>query len=158
MVKLERKNGRLFALTNRNVQHEESEIQPCPVTIAWLRPISGYGKEITLIGENNEFQIIENLNSLDSDSRKIAEEELENNYLIFHIKEICKTMVHLGNRYFEVITDKGKCSFIVKNPFVSIREYGENGLFIRDNVGNLYIIDSVSDIDERSKKELEKVI
>jgi hypothetical protein len=128
-----------------------------PVTISWLRPISGIGKEISILGEQNELEIIDNLEMLDRASRKIAEEELEINYLVPHIQKIKKTQVHLGNRYFEVCTDRGDCSFIVKNPFVCIREYGNDGLFIRDTVGNLFVIDSVKALDEKSKIELENV-
>jgi hypothetical protein len=167
MYTLKRKNGKIVA---KLIMEQSRDIIPndtllkktdsaeIPVTIAWLRPISGVGKEITLIGEQNELEIIENLEMLDSESRKIAEEELETNYIIPHIKKILKTQVHLGNRYFDVCTDRGCCSFIVKNPFVCIREYGNDGLFIRDTVGNLFVIESIDALDEKSKKELENVL
>lgn len=166
MITLKRKNGRILAqLTgmelkksnaiNNSVNSEHNEI---PVSIAWLRPITGKGKEITLIGEQNEICVIELLDELDSNSRIIAEEELDHNYFVSHIERIIKTSVHLGNRYFNVMTDKGKCDFVVKNPFVSIRKYGVDGLHIRDTVGNLFVIESLKILDEKSKIELEKVI
>jgi hypothetical protein len=164
---LKRKNGKIVAQyaieqTRDNILIDtpvkETDSPEIPVTIAWLRPISGVGKEITLIGEQNELEIIDNLEMLDFASRKIAEEELETNYLILHIKKIIKTQVHLGNRYFDVCTDRGCSSFIVKNPFVCIREFGNDGLFIRDTVGNLFVIESVETLDEKSRTELENVL
>jgi hypothetical protein len=41
---------------------------------------------------------------------------------------------------------------------VCIREYGNDGLFIRDTVGNLFVIESIDALDEKSKKELENVL
>ena len=167
MFTLKRKNGKIVAQyateqSRDNIQNDtsvkETDRAEIPVTIAWLRPISGVGKEITLIGEQNELEIVDNLEMLDCASRKIAEEELEINYIIPHIKKIIKTQVHLGNRYFDVCTDRGCCSFIVKNPFVCIREFGNGGLFIRDTVGNLFVIESVNDLDEKSRTELENVL
>lgn len=167
MYTLKRKNGKIVAqfvtvqshdLVSNDTLLNVPDRAEIPVTIAWLRPISGVGKEFTLIGEHNELEIIENLEMLDSSSRKIAEEELETNYIIPRIKKILKTQVHLGNRYFDVSTDRGSCSFIVKNPFVCIREYGNDGLFIRDTVGNLFVIESVEALDEKSKTELENVL
>lgn len=166
MIKLQRKNGRILAkLTEIELKKKDtinnlvnSEHNEIPVSIAWLRPITGIGKEITLIGEKNELCIIESLDELDSSSRKIAEEELDQNYFVSHIERIIKTSVHLGNRYFDVMTDKGKCDFVVKNPFVCIRNYGVDGLHIRDTAGNLFVIKSLEILDEKSKIELEKVI
>jgi hypothetical protein len=164
---LDRKNGRIVARYISDLRSENSlpdtldairsDSEEIPVTISWLRPISGIGKEISLVGDQNELGIIDSLEMLDSASRKIAEEELQTSYMVPRIQKIRKTQVHLGNRYFEVCTDRGRCSFIVKNPFICIREFGKDGLFIRDTVGNLFIIESVNALDEKSRIELENV-
>jgi hypothetical protein len=127
------------------------------VTISWLRPSSGIGKEISLHTEYGETIVIYNLNELDNESRRIAEEELEKKYIVAKIQKISSTEVHLGNRYFFVETDKGQCRFLVKNPFVNIRNGKDDSVWIRDVMGNLYCIESVRRMDKRSVRELEKV-
>ena len=128
-----------------------------PVTVVWLRPATGVGKEISLLIEDRESVILESLHELDESSRCIAEEELEKNYIIPRIFKITRTDVHLGNRYFEAETDRGKSRFVVKNPFVNIRETVGDGVMIRDVVGNLFTIRSLSELDAGSLRELEKV-
>lgn len=156
LITLKVKQGKVFAYRKSDaaqISHDE-----LPVTLTWLRPVNGVGKEVSVMGDDHEIAVIENLEQLDQESRKIAESELENNYLISHIRQVLKTSVHIGNRYFDVVTDCGKSSFVVKNPFVCIRHVDVDGLFIRDVVGNLFVIDSISQLDERSKNELNRVL
>lgn len=127
-----------------------------PVKIRWTRPVSGKGEEISFISNDQEYLIIEGLHVLDPLSRAIVEEELEKSYYLPKINEIVSTEVFQGNRYFEVQTDKGRCRFIIKNPFTSIRKMAQ-GVLIRDVVGNQYIIEDMEGLDEKSRRELEKV-
>lgn len=127
-----------------------------PVKIRWARPVSGKGKEITFISNDQEYLIIEGLHVLDSLSRAIVEEELEKSYYLPKINTIVRTEVFQGNRYFEVNTDKGRCRFVIKNPFTSIRKFAQ-GVLIRDVVGNQYLIEDLGVLDEKSRRELEKI-
>lgn len=127
------------------------------VKILWARPVSGKGKEVLLIKENGEYEIIDGLDVLEPQSRTIIEDALEKNYIVPKITEIIRTDVFQGNRYFTVKTDRGACKFVIKNPYVSIRRMDEDGIHIVDVVGNQYLIPSVKELDLRSKKELEKV-
>lgn len=127
-----------------------------PVKIRWTRPVSGKGEEISFISNDQEYLIIEGLHALDPLSRAIVEEELEKSYYLPKINEIVSTEVFQGNRYFEVQTDKGRCRFTIKNPFTSIRKMAQ-GVLIRDVVGNQYIIEDMEGLDEKSRRELEKV-
>jgi hypothetical protein len=127
-----------------------------PVKVRWTRPVSGKGKEISFISNDQEYLIIEGVHVLDPLSRAIVEEELEKNYYLPKINEIVRTEVFQGNRYFEVNTDKGRCRFVIKNPFTSIRKMAK-GVLIRDVVGNQYMIEDMGELDEKSRSELEKV-
>jgi len=69
-----------------------------------------------------------------------------------------RTVVQLGNRYFDVDTDRGPRSFIIKNPYTNIRSFGDEGMIIGDVSGNLYLIPSFSRLDARSRQEIEKVV
>ncbi len=127
-----------------------------PVKVRWTRPVSGKGKEISFISNDQEYLIIEGVHVLDPLSRAIVEEELEKNYYLPKINEIVRTEVFQGNRYFEVNTDKGRCRFVIKNPFTSIRKMAK-GVLIRDVAGNQYMIEDMGELDEKSRSELEKV-
>ena len=110
------------------------------VTVRWLRPISGIGKEVVLLKDKEEFYIVKNIDELDVHSRVVIEDELKQNYIVPQIFKILDVTLRLGNRYFEVETDHGKCSFIVKNPFINIRNTGDDGILIRDVLGNMFRI------------------
>lgn len=127
-----------------------------PVKVRWTRPVSGKGKEISFISNDQQYLLIEGLHVLDALSRAIVEEELEKSYFLPKINKIVSTEVFQGNRYFEVDTDKGRCRFIIKNPFTSIREMAQ-GVLIRDVVGNQFIIEDLRRLDEKSRRELEKI-
>ncbi len=118
--------------------------------------MSGKGKEISFISNDQQYLLIEGLHVLDALSRAIVEEELEKSYFLPKINKIVSTEVFQGNRYFEVDTDKGRCRFIIKNPFTSIREMAQ-GVLIRDVVGNQFIIEDLRRLDEKSRRELEKI-
>lgn len=119
--------------------------------------MNGKGKEISLINGTSEYVTIDSLQSLDQQSRAVAEDALEKNYLIPEIIKIISTDVFQGNRYFEVDTNRGRCRFVIRNPFIAIRKTPEDGMILRDVVGNQYTIPSLSKLDAKSKHELEKM-
>jgi hypothetical protein len=148
-VKLKRKGDQVLATDTKGEQFL--------VDIVWLRPATGIGKEISLLTENSRSIIIESIDKLDQLSRKIAREELNKNYIIPVIKRIVSTQIYLGNRYFEVETDRGDYKFVVKNPYTAIRESGD-GILIRDVMGNLYSITDISQLDRKSQNELDRIL
>lgn len=129
-----------------------------PVTLVWARPTTGFGKEISVIHENREVAFVEDISEFDSDSAALAKEELKKRYLIPNVTRIVDADVHLGNLYFSVDTDWGSKSFIMKNPFTSIRPFDRDGMLISDVMGNLFLVPSYSELDSRSRQVLEKVI
>lgn len=131
---------------------------PLPVILVWTRPTTGFGKEISIIHDNCEVAFVEDISEFDSESAALAREELEKRYLIPKITRIADADVHLGNLYFSVDTDWGSKSFIMKNPFTSIRPFDKDGMLISDVMGNLFLVPSYSRLDTRSRKVLEKVI
>lgn len=129
-----------------------------PVTLVWTRPTSGFGKEISIIHNDREVAFVEDLSELDEKSALLAKEELGRRYLIPKVSRIVNAAVHLGNLYFDVDTDWGSKSFIMKNPFTSIRPFDEDGMLISDAIGNLFLVPSYSRLDARSRKVFENVV
>ncbi len=128
-----------------------------PVKLVWVRPTSAQGGEVSVVNDVREVAFIEDLDDLDPTSSALAREELDRHYFMPRITRVVKTVVQLGNRYFEVETDRGTRSFIVKNPYTNIRAFGEDGLLFSDVMGNLFLVPSFSRLDDRSKQEIEKV-
>jgi hypothetical protein len=137
------------------VRTPETEL---PVTIALARLSKGLNSEIAILNQEREFAMLDSLDDLDYSSQQLAIEEIQKKYLIPEIIRIIKTEVFLGNRYIHTETNYGSRCFIVKNPCVSIHMVSPDGMFIRDTIGNLYRISTLSALDKHSRKELDKVM
>ncbi len=150
-LKLFRKEGKVYA----KVDDKEAKV----VRILWARPISGRDEEVSLLSEKNEeVAFLENLDLLEEESRQIAREELDKRYLIPKIEEVLQATSYFGNRIVEVRTNMGKRSFAIKDPNRSILRPSADQIIFRCAIGNRYEIPSLSSLDERSRKEIAKVI
>ena len=130
-----------------------------PVKILWARPISGRGKEISVLGlDKTEVALIGSLAELDPDSRRIAEEELERRYLMPHITRVIRAEANYGNRYWDVETDRGKRNFVMKDPSVNVTWLTDDHLVIKDALGNRYEIESLSALDTASQAFVQRVV
>lgn len=127
-----------------------------PVKVVWMRPVRDRGRSVAFLGEKEETFELESIDLLDADSRKIAEEELRNRYIVAEIRRILRAEAHYGNRYWEVETDRGLRTFVTKNPYVNIRRNGDE-LLIRDAMGNMFRIPALSKLDEHSRAQYERV-
>ncbi len=144
-----KKGDQLFA----RVMEDES-----PVTVVLARFSMGFNSEIAILHQEREIALLDGIHELDENSQKFAMEELRKNYLIPKIRKINKAEVYLGNRYIHAETESGERCFIVKNPFVSIRNIDPDGLLFRDTIGNMYYIDSMAAIDNHSRKQLNRIL
>jgi len=152
-IRLRRKHDQVLLKSGDDTEEK-------PVKIAWVRPVSGRGQEVSIIesGSNKELVMLESLDCLDASSRQTAEEELERRYLVPRITRITKTDVNFGNRYFEVETDRGHRKFLVKNPNTCVVRVTDDNLLILDVLGNRYEIVSLSELDADSRVALDRTI
>lgn len=149
---LVRKLDRIFA---RFADNDEEK----PVKLVWVRPISGRGREVSIITQDKkEILMLKSLDELDPDSRKIAEQELAQRYLVPRITRVLKTRVTFGNRYWNVQTDRGPRAFAMKDPHKNVIRVTEDRLILRDTLGNRYEIKSLSNLDGKSQAEVQRVI
>ncbi|MDG5816848.1 DUF1854 domain-containing protein [Chitinispirillales bacterium ANBcel5] len=149
-IRLSRNNDQVYAHIDDN--------EGIAVKLVWARPATGQGKEISVLSQEKEVAFLESIDVLDEVSKKIAETELLIRYFVPKVSEIVRTDVHLGNRYFEVKTDRGPRKFVIKNPYTNIRSVDKDGILINDVFGNLFCIPSLSSLDLKSKEHLERVI
>ena len=151
-LRLTRKLDRVYA-------HFPGNGEPAPVRLVWARPISGKGQEVSVLSEDKkEIAMIRSLDDLDADSRRIAEAELEQRYLVPKITRVIRTMATFGNRYWAVETDRGHQAFLMKDPNKNAIWVTEDRLILRDTIGNRYEIESLRALDDRSRAEIERVI
>lgn len=130
-----------------------------PVRLVWTRPITQRGGAFSLLdGEKKEVLMLNGLDALDADSRRVAEEELSRRYLMPRITRVIRTQAHFGTRYWHVQTDHGERRFAMKHASKHAVWLTEDHLVLRDTLGCLYEVRPFSELDSRSKSEVEKVI
>ena len=71
------------------------------------------------------------------------------------IKKILSVKEKFGYSYWEAETTAGKVSFILNNPFGSIRVLEDKRVYIADMDGNCFIIPDPKKLDRQSYKYIE---
>lgn len=130
-----------------------------PVKLVWARPITARPGEISLLGDDKqEVLMIESLDCLDPESRRVAEEGLAKRYLIPRITRVVRAEASFGVRYWHVQTNLGERRFALKNADKNAVWLSDEHLVLQDTLGCRYEIDPFSALDPRSQAEVEKVI
>jgi hypothetical protein len=130
-----------------------------PVSIVLTRPISARSGPVSIVGpDKKELLLVNGLDQLNSESRGIAQEELDRRYLVPRITRVIRTRSHFGSRYWDVETDRGRRKFVMKDPNKSVTRLGQDRLIIRDTLGNGYEIESLSALDAVSRAEVARVV
>jgi hypothetical protein len=151
-VKVFSQDGKIYV----RFQGRERNIAVRPV---WVRPLTGRGKEISLLDESRkEVAKIERLDALDGESRRVLESALEDNYLIPVIQYIFEIRTHMGLLYWSVKTNIGDRRFALKDPCENVLWLSDDRLVIRDSAGNRYEIESLSAMPRRSRSQILLVI
>jgi hypothetical protein len=107
---------------------------------------------------NRELGLIENLRDLDRASRQIAEEEIERRYFLPEITAVYRLEGHFGTYDWEVETDRGRRSFLVRGRSEKIVYMPPRRVVITDVLGNRYQVTDYTKLDRRSQAHLYKVL
>jgi len=130
-----------------------------PVKLVWARPISARGGEISLVDKDkSEVHMLDSLTDLDPESRMIAEEELDTRYLVPRITRVVRADASFGVRYWHVETNLGPRRFALKNAAKNAVWLDSEHLILQDTLGCRYEVKPFSELDTKSKAEVEKVI
>lgn len=130
-----------------------------PVRLVWARPISARGAEISFVGpEKEELLMLESLEALDRESRKIAEDEIARRYVFPRITRVLSTSAHFGMRYWDVETSVGPRRFALKNATKNAVWVTPDRLVLTDTLGCRYEVNPYSALDPSSRAEIEKVL
>ena len=122
-------------------------------------PLSNPDEYVSLRdGANREVGLIEHLNQLDPASRRIVEEEIERRYFLPEITAVYRLEGHFGTYDWEVETDRGRRSFLVRGRSEKIVYMPPRHVIITDVLGNRYQVSDYSHLDRRSMLLLYKVL
>ena len=116
-------------------------------------PITGLTKYIALMdSEGNEFAVIRDINDLMPESREVVENCLREYYMIPRITKFIKMSERFKIWMWTAETDKGVCTFEIRNHLTAIKPLYDGRVLIKDANDNRYEIPDVNLLDKHSKK------
>ena len=118
-------------------------------------PITGLTKYIALIdSEGNEVGIIRDIDNLMPESREVALSCLNEYYMMPRITRFIKMSEKFEIWMWTVETDKGQCTFEIRNHITAIKPLYDGRVLIKDANDNRYEIPDVKKLDKKSYKLL----
>ena len=116
-------------------------------------PITGLTKYIALMdSEGNEIAVIRDINDLMPESREVVENCLREYYMIPRITKFIKMSERFKIWMWTAETDKGVCTFEIRNHLTAIKPLYDGRVLIKDANDNRYEIPDVNVLDKHSKK------
>ena len=116
-------------------------------------PITGLTKYIALMdSEGNEIAGIRDINDLMPESREVVENCLREYYMIPRITKFIKMSERFKIWMWTAETDKGICTFEIRNHLTAIKPLYDGRVLIKDANDNRYEIPDVNLLDKHSKK------
>ena len=114
-------------------------------------PITGLTKYIALLDkEGNEIAVIRNIDDLLPESKKVVENCLTEYYMIPRITRFIKMSEKFKIWMWTAETDKGICTFEIRNHITAIKPLYDGRVLIKDANDNRYEIPDVNKLDKKS--------
>ena len=102
--------------------------------------------------------LIDSLDSLEPETRRLAEEALCRHYFLPNIERVRSLREEYGIIYVAVDTDHGRREFVAKGLRDAIVNLGDGELLVADVDGNRYRIPDWRTLDAVSRRFLERVV
>ncbi|MBO4324902.1 MAG: DUF1854 domain-containing protein [Lachnospiraceae bacterium] len=110
----------------------------------------------TIDEKSKEIGMIKNLETdVDSETRKMLEEQMDIRYFTPIIKKINNIKDEYGHAYFDVETDQGPCKFVIYMNSSSVVNLSDVRLLISDLDGNRFEIPDYTKLSARELKMLD---
>lgn len=121
-------------------------------------PIAAPESGIALVdADGHELAWIERLGNLPADARALLEEELKNREFLPEIRRIRQVSTFAVPSTWEVDTDRGMASFVLKGE-EDIRRIAQTTLLIADSHGVQFLIRDMQELDKASRKMLDRFL
>jgi len=118
-------------------------------------PITGLTKYIALLdNEGNEIAVIRNIDDLLPESKKAIEGCLDEYYMIPRITRFIKMSERFKIWMWTAETDKGICTFEIRNHVTAIKPLYDGRVLIKDANDNRYEIPDINQLDKKSLRML----
>ena len=116
-------------------------------------PITGLTKYIALLDKDgNEIAVIRNIDDLLPESKKVVENCLTEYYMIPKITRFIKMSEKFKIWMWTAETDKGICTFEIRNHITAIKPLYDGRVLIKDANDNRYEIPDINQLDKKSLK------
>ncbi len=105
-----------------------------------------------------EIGMIADLKKLSPKTQKILKEQIGYRYFTPEIKKVYSVKSEYGFAYFDVLTDSGRCRFVIRMNGGAVISLTETRILILDLDGNRFEIPDVSRLSARERKQLDLFI
>lgn len=121
-------------------------------------PIDAPGENVSLLDtDGHELAYVARISELDADSRKLLMEEIAQRDFIPVIDRLVSVSTFATPSTWQVRTDRGLTSFVLKGE-EDIRRLKGNGLLITDSHGVTYRIEDMRAMDRQSRRLLDRFL
>lgn len=121
-------------------------------------PIAAPDSGIAIVSaEGSELAWIEQLSDLPDSVRILLEQELASREFLPHILQIVRVSAFATPSTWQVDTDRGETSFVLKGE-EDIRRVGPEGLIIADSHGVQYLVRDIQTLSQASRKLLDRFL
>ena len=128
------------------------------VKVVRLFPFTDANKYLSIReygGASKEIGIIEDLDAMPEDTKKIIEHQLTLCYFTPVISKIYSIKDEYGYAYFHVLTDKGECKFAINMGSNAVSKLSDTRLIIQDVDENRFEIRDTDALTQKEKRMLD---
>ncbi len=138
----------------------DGDHESVPVSALLAAPLSEDRKIISIVHKKDrkELVLLKTLDRLDESGRKLLRDEIQRRYFLPQIEKINDVNIHLGDYYWDVITDRGSRKFLLRSPAINMRWVGSKRIILCDSDGIHYDLDDFDSLDKDSRKLLERIL
>jgi hypothetical protein len=141
------KRGDALILT---VQDDRSYLKVRPVRAFPLTELSEFVGLLDAIS-GREIGMLRSVRDLDGPTRQLVQSELRKRYFIPKITRIVQAKKEFGTIYWDVETDRGRRTFLMRHIRDSIHEIEPGRYLVIDIDGNRFEIPQLADLNSRSQ-------
>lgn len=105
--------------------------------------------------DQEEIGLIRTLTDFDEAAQEILRGELEHKYYTPKITKIVSLKEAHGYSFWQVESDAGALQFTLQDTFRNLLRVGEDKVYVFDNYGNRYVIESLEKLDRHSLRKIE---
>lgn len=131
-----------------------------PVRILLVAPLSDEQRTVSIMHqtEKRELALLYTLDTIGEKERQIIQNEIKRRYFFPKIQAILDINIHLGDYYWDVLTDRGPRKFLLNSPAMNIRWLSDQRLLLSDSEGIKYELENIQALDHDSRDWVDRIL